>query len=233
VFSSHLASQLAHDFLFQDVDVAWYRNPLEYFAAGPDHDNGTTIDMFIQDDGSRGIFYGPRSSNAGFYFARNNEVTREFFHSYLLAGDHVVAHRNDQIVFNILLNEHASMYGMRVYTMSRLDDDFPTGSAFYHRSDLVEDLFAGKVKPYVFHVNWTGDKAEKIQLLQQMGGWFVSEACVQKRASEILHLTTNGTERGDSRTGATSIRDCCLPEPVVKCHKPNLPSLVPCNETSP
>jgi hypothetical protein len=227
VISSHLASQLAYDFLFQDVDVAWYRNPLEYLVAG------TTIDMYIQDDGSRAIFYGPRSSNAGFYFARNNEVTRAFFHSYLMAGDHIVSHRNDQIVFNILLNEHSSMYGMRVYTMSRLDDDFPTGYAFQVRGQYMKDLIAGKVKPYIFHMSWTRDKAVKVQLLQQLGDWFVSEACVQKRADEILHLTENGTEMKHSKDGLASIPECCLSEPVIRCHKPHLPSRVPCNETNP
>ena len=98
---------LDYDVLFQDVDVVWYKNPLEFF-----HDNSTSMydfDIYFQDDGSRGLFYAPYSANTGFYYIRNNDKTRYFFNSLLLAGDLIVSTHSHQIALVSLLNEHASL----------------------------------------------------------------------------------------------------------------------------
>ena len=73
VICVQLVSMLGFDFLFQDVDIVWYKNPLDYF-----HD--TTLpaynyDVFFQDDGGHSIRYAPYSANSGFYFVRYNKRT--------------------------------------------------------------------------------------------------------------------------------------------------------------
>lgn len=102
-----MISMLGYDLLFQDVDLIWYKNPLEFFhdKSSPVHD----FDMYFQDDGSRGLFYAPYSANTGFYYVRQNDRTRYFFNSLLLAGDLISSTHSHQIALISLLSEHASM----------------------------------------------------------------------------------------------------------------------------
>lgn len=54
----HTISMLGVDFLFQDVDVLWKRDPLEFFL---NLDGATgNFDIYFQDDGSRGLVAGTR-----------------------------------------------------------------------------------------------------------------------------------------------------------------------------
>jgi hypothetical protein len=231
-----MVSQLRYDILFQDVDVTWYRNPLEYFLCDRvDCDSaGETFDFYVQDDGSNDLSYGPRSSNAGFYFARSNPVTRAFFQAYLAAGDLVLARGNDQVVFNSLICEHSSAYGLRIWTLSRYNDGFPSGSAYHKRKDYMKRLVAGEVKPYIFHMSWTAGKVIKVQYLQQMGDWFVRDGCIQKSAEGIM--ASNESPLSVLRVevqkkDAVLMQACCLPEPEIKCHYRDKPSIIPCKES--
>lgn len=56
VICVQVISMLKKDILFQDVDVVWYRNPLEYF-----HDKDSPLqiyDALFQDDGAHSTRYG-------------------------------------------------------------------------------------------------------------------------------------------------------------------------------
>ena len=49
VLCVQLVNELGYDLLFQDADVVWYKDPLEYF-----HDKSLSeFDLYFQDDGSR------------------------------------------------------------------------------------------------------------------------------------------------------------------------------------
>lgn len=61
---------LGYDILFQDVDIVWYKNPLDYFH------NQTSQITYFQDDGAHSLRYAPFSANSGFYYVRNNDRTR-------------------------------------------------------------------------------------------------------------------------------------------------------------
>lgn len=63
VFCVHMVNMLGYDVLFQDVDVIWYKNPLEFF-----HNESSSVggfDAYFQDDGNRGLYYAPYSANTG------------------------------------------------------------------------------------------------------------------------------------------------------------------------
>ena len=62
VFCVHLVISLGYDVLFQDVDVVWLKNPLEFFVKAD-----AEWDMFFQDDGARSVRYQPYSPNTGMY----------------------------------------------------------------------------------------------------------------------------------------------------------------------
>jgi hypothetical protein len=52
-----------------------------------------------------------------------------------------------------------TLYGLKVKVLSRDMDEFPGGYHFHQRSkEFMKDLFAGNVKPFIFHMSWTSNK---------------------------------------------------------------------------
>lgn len=209
VFCVQLVLALGYDVLFQDVDVVWYRDPIDYFEQ-----DTSDFDLFFQDDGNHAIYYAPYSANTGFYFVRNNQRTQHFFNTFLLSGDLILSTKSHQVPLIALLGEHASLYGIRVKIFPRTSDEFPGGHAFNRRKDFMKELFAGTVHPYVFHMSWTLNKDNKIKYFQQMGEWFIHDQCVQKTARQIVATDMTTT--------------CCSVEPIVTCHYRDKPSKIPC-----
>jgi len=152
VVTVQLVNRLGHDVLFQDVDLVWYKNPLEFFhdKTNPLHD----FDILFQDDGARSLRYAPYSANTGFYYVRNNDKTKFLFRSLLYLGDMVLSMTSHQQALGALLDEHSSLTGLRVKTLSGLD--FP-GGYHYHRKKEIEpmrDIVEGRHVPYIFHMSW-------------------------------------------------------------------------------
>ena len=87
--------------LFQDADVVWLRDPIEYFFTQADDQ----VDCFFMDDGARSARYTPLYTNSGFYFIRNNMRTQFFMHRMLMAYDTVLAVRSHQHALIMLLSE--------------------------------------------------------------------------------------------------------------------------------
>jgi hypothetical protein len=222
VFCVQMISTLGYDLLFQDVDVVWYKNPLEYFhnSSNPD----TDFDIYFQDDGNHALYYAPYSANTGFYYVRNNEKTRYFFNSFLLAGDLIRSTRSHQVPLVALLNEHASMYGMKVKVFSRDGDNFPGGHAFHRRKPFMKDVINGVVNPYIFHMSWTRNKNNKMLFMQQFGVWFLNDKCAAKSASDILG---SDYPKGNE-TDVALVQPCCATEPNFVCHYRDKPSMKPC-----
>jgi Nucleotide-diphospho-sugar transferase len=247
VFCVQMISTLGYDLLFQDVDVIWYKNPLSYFH-NPNADDAH-FDVYFQDDGNHALFYAPYSANTGFYYVRNNERTQYFFNAFLMAGDLIIMTRSHQIPLVALLQEHASMYALRVKIFSRDSDTFPGGHAFHRRADFMRDLIAavkktdelkkqGKdvatsrsmdlIKPYIFHMSWTTNKENKRKFFQQMGEWYVNDQCLEKSVQQL------GIE-GDQGQGDESllVSKCCAAEPLISCHYRDKPSKIPCKDSPP
>ena len=66
-----MVSALGYDMLFQDVDIVWYKDPLEYFRNTNDD-----FDIYFQDDGGHSVRYAPYSANSGFYCVRSLYLTK-------------------------------------------------------------------------------------------------------------------------------------------------------------
>jgi Nucleotide-diphospho-sugar transferase len=247
VFCVQMISTLGYDLLFQDVDVIWYQNPLSYFH-NPRADDAH-FDVYFQDDGNHALFYAPYSANTGFYYVRNNERTQYFFNAFLMAGDLIIMTKSHQIPLVALLQEHASMYALRVKIFSRDSDTFPGGHAFHRRFDFMRDLIAAVkktdelkkqgrsvatashnnlIKPYIFHMSWTSNKENKRKFFQQMGEWYVHDQCLEKSVKQLGIV-------GDQGQGAESllVAKCCAAEPLVSCHYKDKPSKIPCKDSPP
>lgn len=221
VICVQLVSMLGYDFLFQDVDIVWYKNPLTFFG------NKTSpvqkYDIFFQDDGGHSLRYAPYSANSGFYFVRHNSRTRHFLTSLLMAGDIVVATHSHQQALIALLAEHVSLYGLMVKVLSRDMEEFPGGYQYNQKSGAyMKDLFAGKLHPYIFHMSWTLNKDNKLLYFQQMGEWFVQKKCIQMKREAILS------------PGETDLTvPCCSAKPLISCHYRDKPSRIPCRDSPP
>ena len=110
--------------------------------------------MYFQDDGSRTLHFAPYSANTGFYFVRNNERTKYFFNSLLMAGDLVISTFSHQTALVALLAEHSSMYGLKVKVWSRDKEEFPGGVHYHQRPTFMKQMINGTVHPYIFHMSW-------------------------------------------------------------------------------
>jgi len=215
-YAAHLVSALGYNFLLQDVDVVWYKHPLEFFETLLARQDGQLFDIYFQDDGSRDGSQHGYSANTGFYFVRHT-LRSQYLFSYLVRmGDLMLMINVDQPAINLLLHEQASWRGLRVKVLSReseLGRELPNGWNFHRQAGFMKELMTGKRTPYVFHMNWTLNKKDKVKFFQQIGDWFV-------RSTEASSSSCQGME-------------CCLKEPVVQCHYRDKPSKIPCKDSPP
>lgn len=215
VICVQLISMLGYNLLFQDVDLVWYRHPLEFFENGSAGD----FDVYFQDDGAHSQRYAPYSANSGFYYVRHNDRTQFFLTALLHSGDLVIRTDSHQQALIALLAEHASLYGLKVKVLSKNTDEFPGGYHFHQKSGkYMHSLFKGEIQPYIFHMSWTLNKDNKLLFFKQMGDWWVEEQCVGKTKQEI-------TDKEDIS------ESCCAPEPLFSCHFRDKPSKYPCKDS--
>merc|ERR1712194_684847 len=212
-----LINHLGYDVLFQDVDLVWYKNPISFF-----HDRKNPLyefDMFFQDDGARSLRYAPYSANTGFYYVRNNDKTKFLFRNLLFMGDMVLSMTSHQQALAALLDEHSSLTGLRVKTMSGVD--FPGGYHYHRKKEIsfLKDIVQGKHVPFLMHMSWTTNKSNKLLFLKQMGLWYTKAECEQGRGVEVA---SSLSDKGGLETA------CCSAEPLVTCHYSDKPSVEQC-----
>jgi Nucleotide-diphospho-sugar transferase len=224
VICVQLVSMLEYDILFQDVDMVWFKHPLEYFYKLVED---TEYDIFFQDDGGHSVRYAPYAANSGFYYVRANARTRHFLTSLLMNGDVVVSSRSHQQVLIAFLNEHVSLFGLKAKVIPRTDVEFPGGYHFHQRSKLyMRNFFKGVYKPYIFHMSWTLNKDSKVSFFRQMGQWYVHQKCIDTTVQNIEGVTTYTST--DSFVGT-----CCSTKAIFSCHYRDKPSIKPCRKSPP
>jgi hypothetical protein len=218
VLCVQLVNELGYDLLFQDVDVVWYKPPLDFFL----DKSMPVFDVYFQDDGSRQERYAPYSANSGFYFVRSNAKTRHLFKQLLYSSDLISAWRSHQSVLIALLAEHSSVMGLTVKIFSKEMEELPGGLQFHRKKDTMKKILSGKSKAFIFHMSWTENKDDKLEFFQQMGEWYLNDKCIGKGSHEII-----GAESGESQQGILS-KHCCSTEPIITCHYRDKPSKIPC-----
>lgn len=115
VLCVQLVNELSHDLLFMDVDIVWFKNPLEFF----EDPKLQQFDIYFQDDGSRQERYAPYSANSGFYYVRQNGRTKHLFRHLLYSGDLINAWYSHQQVLIALLAEYSSLFGLSVKILAK------------------------------------------------------------------------------------------------------------------
>ena len=228
VLCVQLVNELGYDLLFQDVDVVWFKSPLDFF-----HDKSLPkFDMYFQDDGNRQLRFAPYSANTGFYYVRSNEKTKHFFRQLFYSADLIAAWYSHQSVLIALLGEHSSMMGLSVKVYSKEMEEFPGGLQFHRKKEVMKSIMAGTSKAYIFHMSWTENKSFKFKYLQQMGEWYVNDHCLDKDAHEILSgVKDDSSGVKDIVKHGTLTSSCCSAKPIFKCHYGDKPSKIPCPDS--
>jgi len=217
VMAVQLVNVVEYDILFQDVDIVWKEDPLEFF-----HDKSSPLynfDILFQDDGARSARYAPFAANSGFYYLRHNARTRYLMTRLLYQGDLIQSTKSHQQALAALLAEHSSLYGLKVKILN--GEQFPGGFHFHRDHQLMHDIIEGKKTPKIFHMSWTENKKNKVLFFQQMGMWYPNEQCV-KDGTVVKGLDIFHTEYKDK---------CCRKEAKVVCHFRDKPSAIPCNNS--
>ena len=210
-----LLNMMGYDVLFQDVDVVWWKNPLEVF-----HDKKSKLfdfDILFQDDGARTVRFAPYSGNTGFYYVRHNKRTQYLFTQLLYNGDLIKETNSHQQALTALLNEHSSLTGLKVKTLD--SENFPSGFHYHRAKPLMKKIVEKKHTPYLFHMCWTKNKDNKILFMEQMGMWYMNKLCTGSKAIDALDVT--------------QVSSCCSAEPRVECHYRDKPSVISCKDSPP
>jgi hypothetical protein len=199
VFVSHLLSIMGYSFLYQDVDIVWYQDPLEYLKQNGYIDK---FDLLFQDDGDRPALHAPYFANAGFYYANNNAKTQFFFRQLLYNADNIPKWF-DQPVMSALLPEAASVFGMTIKTLPQ--KDFLGGQFYQFSSPIMKEILTKRHLPVMFHMHFTVNKPQKILQMKQTGMWYLKQI-----------------------GGRGSSEYQCSPEPVIECVHFDRPSVPEC-----
>lgn len=232
-----LVNALGYHVLFQDVDVVWRApgGPLDGRAFDPWPD----FDLLFQDDGAHSLRYAPWSANTGFYYVRYNDRTRYFLTQLLYNGALIQAKSSHQAALIAVMNEHASLFGLRVKTLD--GTRFPGGFHYHRRKEQMKDIVraeqeisktkttktttdpASRTTPWIFHMSWTANKDNKLLFFRQMGWWYLKDRCVDRTLSKIA------LGEGENLTST-----CCSgTKPLFSCHYRDKPSAEPCKNSPP
>ena len=216
VYCVHLPVFLGYNVLFQDVDIVWYRHPLDFFHNTSRKDS--SFDLYFQDDGNR-LVYPTYSANSGFYYVRNNPRTVHFFNALLMEGDDILERRSHQSAIHSLLQEHASLYALKIKVYAREETLFPGGYSYRVDRSYMKKFVKGEIQPILFHMSWTASKTDKLKFFQQMGDWYLADSCTS--------ISSHYNE-SNLRANIHAYSSCCLKEPTIVCHNPSTPSIIPC-----
>lgn len=157
---------------------------------------------------------------------------RYLFTTLLYSQDIIRRTESHQQALIALLNEHSSLFGLKVKVLNRDGEEFPGGWHYHHSgmSSMIRDMVSGKARPYIFHMSWTNNKVNKIKFFQQMGDWYVNEKCIAKSVQEIGN---DKLSTGMNDMTSPLRPECCLVEPMVICHYRDKPSIKPCRDSPP
>ena len=174
--------RLGYHPLFQDIDVIWRKDPLEFLR----HSVRESLDAQFMYDGHNWI-YQPLHVNTGFFLLRNAAPARQFWRLVCDNLDKVLAYRSQQVVVNTLL---VSRYfrGLRLDVLP--EKQFANGHLFSIES--VEEL---PPDPYVVHCSWTHNLEHKVQKLRFANLWYLDGGIRRSWSSPTIESLDNDIDQ--------------------------------------
>eukprot|EP01038_Epipyxis_sp_PR26KG_P013922 gene13922-18671_t len=204
-FSVFLLIRQGINILFQDVDLVWFRDPLDYFHEKQwkidnneiNNNNNSQIEAFFSDDGQRSMRYTPIYANSGFYYLVANNRTEFYTWSIMKAFDAVHVLGSHQNVFTTKLLEGLAL-GINQAKILSLSD-FPNGILYHHDNGYMQEFKTGKVHPYGFHMCWTQGKPDKLIYLKKSSMWYLTPHCSPLEAL-IADNIVKGEKKGEKKS---------------------------------
>ena len=155
VTSVYLAATAGFDVLFQDVDLVWRRNPMEYMSQFAE-------DILFMDDGARSPRFAPFYTNSGFYYLKYNERNLYLMHRLLYSISEILHVKSHQSVLIRYMAEAQEIAGMSIRVLDPFL--FPSGKLYHHNKTYIASIKSGDFVPFVFHMCWTANTADKVNM---------------------------------------------------------------------
>lgn len=151
------------DFLCQDADLVWLRDPRSDLVERMDRD---VLDLQFMYDGPN-PHYLPLHFNTGFIYIRSNSFTRHMWKLVLKSYNGVLEEGNEQRVMNII----ALCLRERGLRMDRLPEcAYMNGHVISRALDQNTGLPPGAS---VVHASWTNHIGSKIENMKKFGLWYL------------------------------------------------------------
>ncbi|MCR9138473.1 MAG: glycosyltransferase family 77 protein [Alphaproteobacteria bacterium] len=151
------------DFLRQDVDLIWAKDPRGDLATRMDRQS---LDMQFMYDGPSAI-HQPLHYNSGFIFIRSNSFSRHMWKTVFDNYGQILAERAEQRVINVV----AHCLRERGLRMERLPE------LRYINGHVISRLLRNKAELpkewSVVHASWTSDIDRKIVNMKKFGLWYL------------------------------------------------------------
>mmetsp|Transcript_7742 Transcript_7742/g.11496 ORF Transcript_7742/g.11496 Transcript_7742/m.11496 type:complete len:492 (+) Transcript_7742:29-1504(+) len=178
-FSVWLMLKLGYNVLFQDIDIVWFKDPFPYFhefiaSVEATDANSPLPDAFLSDDGQRStVRYSPFYANSGFYYFLSNPRTLNVAWNIMLSFDVMQSGGSHQNVFTQRLLEAVDLG--QIHTQGLHQRDFTNGASYHHSPGFMKMIANGEATPYMFHMCWTANKAQKLEFFRKVKMWYISE----------------------------------------------------------
>jgi hypothetical protein len=214
-FSVWLLLHLERNVLFQDIDIIWLKNPFPYF-----HQHLSTLqhlhsvsstgsplpplpDAYLSDDGQRASpRFSPFYANSGFYYFLSNSKTIHTSWLILLTFDVMQSGGSHQNVFTQRLLEAYDQYNL--ITQSLTQKEFTNGATYHHTPSFIKRMQQRKVVPFMFHMCWTADKAQKLEFFKLSHMWYLRDGLSYedfKGEGKMSEYATQRTQRAEGGVG--------------------------------
>jgi len=149
--------ELGYDVLFQDVDMVWFKDPMDYFHRTELQEWDAS---FMYDGHNQ--FHAPLCANTGFFLLRNRMITIDFWTEVLASYEEMYKCGSQQAVVNSILRDNE----IRVNILP--EAHFANGHLFSTTGPSRLPL-----DPYVIHCSWTTNREHKLQKYIRHGLWYL------------------------------------------------------------
>lgn len=224
VTSVYISIKAGFNTIFQDADLVWLRDPIPYLVGQSDYD------VIFMDDGARTPRFAPYFTNTGFYFIRYNKKTVYFQERMIKTMGEIIFTASHQATLIRYLTEAHYVFDMSILLLQ--DHIFPSGRAYHEAPKFVLEVVNYRAFPYVWHMCWTPDRANKSKFLGTLGMWFLPAPNTSKgsrclKPKDTLQHLDMKKNRDEHQHSKQTLRDCCLSTSYWNNRPPNVNVSIP------
>lgn len=153
--------ELGANVLFQDVDMIWLKDPLDYFSA---HD--TQHDLYLMYDGPNRL-HRPLYINTGFFYVRCNEACKALFETARRNTANIFSYGSHQQPLNRIIAHFMLHNVLSIQVLPQ--SEFLNGHLFNLKTGLAPAAENWQSEGYAVHYSWTADMQQKREKITKFG----------------------------------------------------------------